>query len=103
MDYEYINLLDYLNGKCHLKGCIYNDHGHCTCEDEEFLANRLEDTKDAIRLNVINTKKDFACHEVKPKENTCLYCGSQLKKYFETYEVWGARSLHEYWGCPRGC
>lgn len=73
-----IKLIDYLCGNCPLEGCIYNDHGLCICEDEDFKLEIFEQVRNEFENNRIPLKAKFECNQAKSKENHCIYCGYPL-------------------------
>lgn len=92
-----VKLLDYFNGECDNLLCKYNHYGVCLNDDENFLADRLDeavDNKDNIESIY------FDCNYFSVEDGYCEECGRELKKVVNTYEAWGRLVQEERWECP---
>ena len=97
---EDIKIIDFLCGKCPFKGCWHNESGVCLNTDENFLLNTLDYIRDICEKNVDDIfDKSFKC-EPKLYDNTCKYCGAQLRYHVDRVSYGDTYASVESWYCP---
>lgn len=97
MEYK-VSLAEYLSGKCPYGGCKWNELGYCINEDEDFLYEIEELTKDTDK----NKNIKISCTQT-IYEGECPYCGAKLLLHKDKIEWWGANITMPIWYCPNGC
>lgn len=80
-----ININNWLKGNCCYKGCLNNDgFGICLVEDTEFVDEMLDLIHESYKDNEpIPDDKTFICKNMDFENNTCIYCGEELKEHKE--------------------
>lgn len=97
---EDIKIIDFLCGKCPFEGCWENEDGICLNEDEEFLLNTFDTIRDVCEKDINDIfDETFEC-EPKLYDNTCKYCGAQLRYHVDRVPYGDTYASVESWYCP---
>ena len=103
---EDIKIIDFLCGKCQYKGCWHNDsNGVCINDDKEFLLNIFDKVRDMYENNDFGnllfhlSVLTFEC-EPSLYDNTCKYCGAQLRYHVDRVPYGDTYTSVESWYCP---
>jgi hypothetical protein len=81
-----VTLRQFVDGKCGVLNCSYNEEGYCANDDYEFSAQMLAEI--IHRKNI--TDDYIECTGADQDESICEYCGVYYRTGYELEEFWGA-------------